>query len=112
MSYWNTVRQRMNSLVGRYEDFELVINGVPLTSTQIAAFRRLTGLLVLEPGRFWFDAGTGAMGREGSRVPLYQLYANTATPINRGSSLSARRSLFSQADLSGVWTIGDDYLVR
>lgn len=75
-----------------------------------AVFQWLTGLPV--PGRFWFDAGTGALGREGSRWPLYQLYANTAAPANRSASLSERRSLFSQADLSGVWTVGGDYLVR
>jgi hypothetical protein len=112
MGYWDTVRQRLNSLVGNYDDFELVINGVVLTPQQIAAFRQITGLAVLEPGRFWFDAASGAMGREGSRWPLYQLYANAAAPAGRGNSLSERRSLFSQADLSGVWTIGGDYLVR
>ena len=81
MGYWDTVRQRMNSLVGNFDDFELVINGVALAPQQIVAFRQLTGLPVLEPGRFWFDAATGAMGKEGSRWPLYQPYAQRSAPL-------------------------------
>jgi len=108
MAYWQTVAQRVNSLFGNYDSFELVINGVLLTPTQIAAFRRVTGLPALEPGRFWFDAATGAMGREGSPWPLYQLHAQGSSPLGGHRSLSQRRSLFSQADLTGLWRIGSD----
>lgn len=108
MSYWNSVRQRLNSLVGRYDDFELVINGVPLDPVQIAAFQRMTGLPVLEPGRFWFDAASGAMGKEGSAWPLYQLYAQPQAPLAGRRSLSERRMLFSRADLTGIWRVGSD----
>jgi hypothetical protein len=108
MGYWDTVRQRLNSLVGNFEDFELVINGVPLTPAQIAAFQRLTGQPVLEPGRYWFDAATGAMGKEGTPWPVYQLYAQAQSPLGGHRSLSERRSLFSQADLTGVWRVGSD----
>jgi hypothetical protein len=108
MAYWKTVAQRVNSLFGNYDDFELVINGVPLTPAQIAAFQRVTGLPVLEPGCFWFDAATGAMGREGSPWPLYQLYAQARSPVGGHRSLSERRSLFSQADLTGLWRVGSD----
>lgn len=106
MGYWKTVRQRMNSLVGNFDDFELVINGVALTPQQVAAFRRLTGLPVLEPGRFWFDAASGAVGKEGSPWPTYQLYAQRGAPLRSGQSLSERRMLFSQADLTGLWRAG------
>lgn len=113
MGYWDTVRQRLNSLVGNFEDFELVINGVALTPQQIAAFRQLTRLPVLEPGRFWFDVATGTMGKEGSRWPLYQLYAQrNALLAGAGRSLSERRMLFSEADLTDVWNIGGDFLIR
>lgn len=108
MTYWQTVAQRVRSMFGHFDGFELVINGVALTPEQIAAFQRLTGLLVLEPGRFWFDAGTGAMGREGSPWPLYQLYANAQPPLAQRPSLSQRRSLFSHADLTGLWRVGSD----
>ena len=106
MSYWNTVRQRLNSLVGNFDGFELVINGVALTPAQIAAFQRLTGLPVLEPGRFWFDPASGAMGKEGSPWPVYQLYTRAAAPLARSGSLSERRMLFSEADLTGLWRVG------
>jgi len=103
MSYWGTVRQRLNSLVGNFEDFEFVINGVALTPDQIAAFQRLTGLPVLEPGRFWFDPASGAMGKEGSPWPVYQLYTNAAAPLARSGPLSERRMLFNEAALPGLW---------
>lgn len=106
MGYWDNVRQRLNSLVGNFDDFELVINGVALTPTQIAAFQRLTGLPVLEPGRFWFDPSSGAMGKEGSAWPVYQLYASAAAPVARSRSLSERRMLFNEADLTGLWRAG------
>jgi hypothetical protein len=108
MGYWDTVRQRLNSLVGNFEGFELVVNGVPLTQAQIATFQQLTGQPVLEPGRYWFDARTGAMGKEGSPWPVYQLYAQAHSPLGSHRSLSERRSLFSQADLTGVWRVGSD----
>jgi hypothetical protein len=106
MAYWNTVRQRFNSLLGHFEGFELVVNGVALTPAQIAAFQRLTGQAVVEPGRYWFDAATGAMGMEGSAWPVYQLYARAQAPLGGRRSLSERRSLFSQADLTGVCRVG------
>jgi hypothetical protein len=82
---------------------------VALTPQQIASFRQLTGLAVLEPGRFWFDATTGAMGKEGSRWPQYQLYAQRSAPLAvAGVSLSERRMLFNSADLTGIWRVGSD----
>lgn len=111
MSDWNTVGQRLNSLAGRFDDFEFVVNGMPLSPEQIAQFQRATGLAVLEPGRFWFDPGTGAMGREGSPWPLYHLHG-TQGAIAGQRSLSQRRMLFSEADLTGGWRIGDDFLPR
>jgi hypothetical protein len=103
MSYWNNVRQRLNSLVGNFGDFELVVNGVALTPAQIAAFKRITCLPVLEPGRFWFDAASGAMGKEGSPWPMYHLYTGASAPLARSGSLSERRMLFNEADLTGIW---------
>ena len=108
MGYWDTVRQRMNSLVGNFEGFELVVNGVALTPAQIAAFQRLTGQPVLEPGRYWLDVRTGAMGQEGSTWATYQLYSQSQSPVGGHRSLSERRSLFSQADLTGLWRVGSD----
>lgn len=112
MGYWQTVRQRLNSLTGNFDDFELVINGVALTPPQIAAFQRLTGQLVLEPGRYWFDAASGTMGREGSPWPVFSLYARAAAPLGRQPSLSQRRMLFSQADLTDVWQAGNGFFTR
>ncbi len=106
MGYWDRVRQRAGSLLGHFDEFELVINGIALTPSQIAEFQRMTGLAVLEPGRFWLDPVSGAMGREGTPIPLYQIYANTYAPVGRQRSLSERRSLFSQADLTGLWRVG------
>lgn len=81
MGYWDTVRQRMNSLIGNFDAFELVVNGVQLTPAQIAAFQRLSGQPVLDPGRYSFDASTGAMGKEGSTWPTYQLYAQAQAAL-------------------------------
>lgn len=109
MAYWQTVGQRLQSLLGNFDHFELVINGVRLTPPQIAAFRRLARLPVLEPGRFWLDPGSGAMGREGSSRPMYQIYGHVDAPLAQQRSLSQRRMLFSQADLTDVWFHGSGH---
>ncbi len=107
MDYWNKVRQRWNSLVGNYHDVEFVINGCQLTATQIAAFKHLTGFVILEPGRYWLDPNTGNMGSEGSPFPSMNIFQNliqqsmmTGRPQQ---SLSERRQLFNTADLTGIW---------
>ncbi len=107
MNYWTKVRQRMNSLIGNYHDVEFVINGYQLTPQQIAAFKRLTGLFILEPGRYWLDPTTGNMGSEGNPFPGMNIFQQiTAGPIAGSSpqpSLSERRQLFNSADLTGIW---------
>ena len=107
MGYWDTVRQRWNSMVGNYADLEFVINGVQLSPVQIEAFKRLTGMAILEPGRYWLDPQSGAMGREGQSFPIMNVFAAQALQAQQfggqPASLSERRQLFNSADLTGIW---------
>ncbi len=107
MDYWTKVRQRWNSLIGNYHDVDFVINGYQLTPAQIGEFKRLTGFMILEPGRYWLDPQTGNMGVEGSLIPsmnIFQNYLQQAMAAGRGApSLSERRQLFNSADLTGIW---------
>jgi hypothetical protein len=107
MDYWTKVRQRFNSMVGNYDDIEFVINGCQLTPQQIAAFKRLTGIAILEPGHYWLDAETGNMGIEGHPRPqmnIFQNYLQQAMAAGQPRpSLSERRQLFNSADLTGIW---------
>jgi hypothetical protein len=109
MGYWDTVRQRWNSMIGNYADLEFVINGVQLTPVQMEAFKSLTGMIVLEPGRYWLDPQSGAMGREGQSFPIMNVFAAQASQAQQHlgggapASLSERRQLFNSADLTGIW---------
>lgn len=107
MDYWTKVGQRWNSLIGNYHDVEFVINSYQLTPEQIAAFKRLTGFLILEPGRYWLDPATGNMGREGNPFPAMNVFLNLMQQTMAGGhpqpSLSERRQLFNSADLTGIW---------
>lgn len=107
MDYWTTVRQRVSSLIGNYHDVEFVINGYQLTPEQIAAFKRLTGFFMLEPGRYWLDPATGNMGNESNPFPGMNVFQNLMQQTMAGScpqpSLSDRRRLFNSADLTGIW---------
>jgi hypothetical protein len=110
MGYWNQVRQRINLLLGNNEGVEIVINGARLTPQQISAFKQLTGQPIPEPSHYWFDPMTGNLGFVGSPAPFYNLYAGASLLAGRGSqapSLSERRQLFKQADLTGLWVSGD-----
>ena len=107
MDYWTRVQQRLNFLTGNYADFEFVINGHQLTPTQIDSFKRMTGVVIFEPGRYWLDPGSGNMGSEGDPIPrmnVFQIHnrqADGAGPAQR--SLSERRQLFNSADLADIW---------
>jgi hypothetical protein len=107
MDYWTKVRQRVNSLIGNYHDVEFVINSYQLTPEQIAAFKRLTGSMILEPGRYWLDPTTGNMGPEGNPSPSMNIFQHLMSQTMAGSSpqpsLSERRQLFNSADLTGIW---------
>ena len=109
MDYWTKVKQRWNSLIGNYEDLEFVINGHQLTPSQIGAFKRLTGFLMLEPGRYWLHPNTGDMGVEGEDFPrmnIFQHFIQQAIAAGRPQpSLSERRQLFNSADLTGIWGV-------
>lgn len=106
MNYWDRVRQRLNLAMGNYEAVEIIINGVRLSPPQIDAFRQLTGQPIPEPGHYWFNPMTGDLGFAGSPMTCCNLYAGASQLGGGGGqapSLSERRSLFSQADLTGLW---------
>ena len=109
MDYWTRVQQRWNSLIGNYKDLVFVINGHQLTPTQINAFKQLTGLAILEPGRYWLDPNSGNMGNEGNPFPrmnIFQNYIQQANSMGRARpSLSERRQLFNSADLTDIWGV-------
>ncbi len=109
MDYWTKVRQRWNSLTGNYNDLEFVINGHQLTPLEIDAFKRMTGLIILEPGRYWLDPISGNMGIEGDSVPRTNIFQNPLPQANTSGqvrpSLSERRQLFNSADLTGIWRV-------
>ena len=110
MGYWDRVRQRINLLLGNHDGVEIVINGARLTPQQIGAFKRLTGQPIPEPGQYWFNPMTGDLGFAGSPRIFCNLYAGSSQLAGRdgqGPSLSERRQLFSQADLTGLWVSGD-----
>jgi len=107
MDYWTKVKQRLNSMIGNYDDLEFVINNYQLNPQQIVAFKNLTGFFILEPGRYWLDPETGNMGIEGSPFPTMNIFQNIldqATANHQAPpSLSERRMLFNSNDLTGVW---------
>lgn len=107
MNYWTKVRHRWNSMIGNYHDVEFAINGYQLTPEQIVAFKRLTGFMILEPGRYWLDPSTGNMGNEGNQFPAMNIFQHLMQQALPGGgpqpSLSERRQLFNSADLTGIW---------
>ncbi len=107
MDYWTIVKQRWNSAIGNYADVEFVINHYQLNPQEIEAFKRLTGFVILEPGRYWLDPETGNMGVEGSDFPtmnIFQVLMQQAHANHQSQpSLSERRQLFNSADLTGIW---------
>lgn len=109
MDYLKTVKQRFNSFIGNYQGVEFVINGYQLSPSQMESFKRLTGLLVLEPGHYWLDPETGAMGVVGVSFPFMNIYQHYIQQMvtSHGSqpSLSERRQLFNSADLTGIWGV-------
>lgn len=90
MEYWTKVRQRWNSLIGNYGDVEFIINGCQLTAQQIDAFKRLTGLAVLEPGRYWLDPNTGNVGQEGVPIAFMNVFQNPMQQSPAAGSLRFR----------------------
>jgi len=109
MDYWIKVKQRWNSMIGNYHDFEFIINGYQLKPQQLEAFKRLTGFLVLEPGRYWLDPETGDMGVDGNKFPIMNIFQQNNRQNqalnNPPASLSERRQLFNSADLTGIWGV-------
>ena len=107
MDYWTKVRQRWNSMIGNYDDLEFVINNCQLNAEQIDNFKRLTGFVILEPGRYWLDPENGNMGIEGNPLPQMNIFENyirqVAAAGRQRPSLSERRQLFNSADLTGIW---------
>jgi hypothetical protein len=47
MDYWTKVKRRWNSAIGNYADVEFVINHYQLNPQEIAAFKQLTGFMIL-----------------------------------------------------------------
>ena len=110
MNYLERVRQRVSLLLGHHENVEIVINGLRLSPAQITAFKQLTGQPIPEPGHYWFDPATGNLGFVGSPVPYYNVYVSASPLAGRGGhapSLSERRQLFNQADLTGLWIVNE-----
>ena len=108
MDYWTRVQQRLNFLTGKYQDFEFVINGHQLTPAQIDSFKRMTGVVILDPGRYWLDPASGNMGSEGDPAPrmnIFQKYVRQETGVGQQAprSLSERRQLFNSGDLADIW---------
>jgi len=109
MDYWTKVQQRWDSVIGNYNSLEFEINGHQLTPMEIDSFKRLTGLVMLEPGRYWLDPNSGNMGVEGDSIPRMNIFQNpppqASTAVQVRPSLSGRRQLFSSADLTGIWRV-------
>ncbi len=70
-----SAHKRWRQVVGRQSSFEFVVNRERLTLAEIDEFKRITGLKVLEPGRYWLDLATGNMGFEGEAYPRANVFA-------------------------------------
>lgn len=108
MDYLSRLKLRFYSMIGNYAEVEFAINGHRLTAAQMHAFQRLSGLSTLEPGMYWLNPETGAMGHEGeqaARTNVFRRYIReTVGPGQRQPSAAQRRQPFNAAGLAEIWT--------
>lgn len=83
---------------------QIVVNAVPLTADSVQALQRIYPVPI-QPGRYWYDAFSGALGREGGPPSFNLALCAGAGGQSRGGGSSTRT--FCDPDgscrSSGLW---------